>query len=418
MTRVALLLLLTLTACTGTVEQGTPIFLVVGYQADPADGAEGKVGLVEDTFGVSGASEDRLSFVTSRDLPAAPVAYDLTHRANLRDTLVVLSRNDGSVNVADSAAFLSFFNLEGIDPTDPVSFTTARETLALSILTAEPNVPIGTEFCPVDVQVSSDGRYAALLHDGAPCGGPEFQAVDVIDTEVSPPALLERFDVQIEPASLYLAQTSTGEVNDRLYFFEDDPAGVQLTEVTLPDENANNPDIDTAPDGDVEEVIDIPDNNEVVVDLGVAPTDANLEQLALVALFDESFVPVVNYAEGTPNNGARVETIDESRKLITDDFLTTESVFVLGEDEFTVHQNITEGEEEGVSVDAVDAVYEPRNNFVFFVSEQLIRIFDPTSFTFGEDDDIDIDSLPAITELTAPAFITWAQAVGGAPNEE
>ena len=417
MKRLLLLTLLVLTACTGTTEQGTPIFLVVGYQADAADGAEGKVGLIEDTFGVSGASEDRLSFVTSRDLPAAPVAYDLTDRDNLRDTLVVLSRNDGSANVADSTAFLSFFNIGGVDPADPANFTLTRD-LPLSTLDAEPGLPLNTEFCPIDVQVSSDGRYAALLHEGTPCGAPEFQAVDVIDTEASPPALLERFDIQIEPASLYLAQVPIE--NDRLYFFQDDPAGVQLTEVTLPDENANNPDIDTAPGGDVEEVIDIADNNEEVEDLGVvrAPTDANPDRLALVALFDESFVPIVNYAEGTPDDGTREETIDESRKLITDDFLTTEVIFVLGEDEFTVHQNIGAAEEEGVSISAADAVYEPRNRFVFFVSDQLIRIFDPTDFTFGEDNDIDIDSLPTITELTNPVFITWAQAVGGAPTED
>ena len=141
MKRLLLFALLALIACTGTVEQGTPIFLVVGYQADAADGAEGKVGLVEDTFGVSGASENRLSFVTSQDLPAAPVAYDLTDRDNTRDTLIVLSRNDGSANVADSTAFLSFLNLENIDPADPANFTTARETLDLSTLAAEPGSP-------------------------------------------------------------------------------------------------------------------------------------------------------------------------------------------------------------------------------------------------------------------------------------
>ena len=145
--------LLSLVACTGTTESGVPILLVVGYQEDVADGAEGQVGLIEDTFDVAGTARE-ISFVegSSRPLPARPIAYDLTERDNSRDTLVVLSRNDGVANVNDSAAFLNFFNLTGVDADNPAAFErTGLEELELSadaLDTTEPDPPARPQLLP------------------------------------------------------------------------------------------------------------------------------------------------------------------------------------------------------------------------------------------------------------------------------
>ena len=73
-----------------------------------------------------------------------------------------------------------------------------------------------------------------------------------------------------------------------------------------------------------------------------AQDDADAGDLALVTLFDESFVPIRNFANTGPNatpaptRGERVATTEQSRQLITDDFFQAENVFVLGQDEFAV----------------------------------------------------------------------------------
>lgn len=69
------------------------------------------------------------------------------------------------------------------------------------------------------------------------------------------------------------------------------------------------------------------------------------------------------------------------------------------------------GAEENVDITAVDAVYEPNIEFIYFLADQRLYVFDPTRLTFGGVSDIEITSPPAIPELTAPAFITWAQPV-------
>lgn len=297
--------LLALTACTGTGEEGTPILLVVGYQSDAA-GAAGKVGLVRSTFGVPGAARE-LSLTASRNLPAAPIAYDVTDRSNDRNELVVLSR--GASPAPDAPAFLSFFNLAGIGSRNLKAFKPMRPEVALSAADLDlsaPDLPLEPQFCPVDVQVSRTGRYAALLHDGAPCGISGFAAVDVLDLGASPVKLLERLDVQIEPAGFYLAQ-SGADAPDSLYFFQDDPAGVQLTRLTLPGENARNPTIDPFLGGDLEEIADLSTLNQDVEGLGLvlAPTEADPGRTALITLFSESFVPTFGYAGGAPDSGAR-----------------------------------------------------------------------------------------------------------------
>ena len=420
-TLLTLLPLLSLAACTGTSESAVPVLLVVGYE-NAAD-EEGSLGLVEDTFNLSGDAREILFVPGSRrPLPAAPIAYDITGRSENRTTLVALSR-DSAAN--GNAAFLNFFNVDGIDPDNPAAFErTGLEELPLNgdaLDTSE--FPLNLNFCPVDVQVSSEGRYAALLHDGEPCGLQGFAAVDIVDLRATPdPRLLARFSVQIIPSRFFLQQERPDAPGNRLYFFEDDPAGVQVTEVTLPDENANNPEIDTVEGGDnVQQVVDIPDDNQDAVDLGVLQDTSgeNTTVPVLVALFEESFVTIRNYGgEGdAPVASARVDTTEQSRQLITDDFLELNDVFVLGEDEFTVHQTITADAEEEADIVAADAVYDPNNRFVYFALNETVSLFDPTNFDYEGDDDIEIDSFD-VDEVTDPAFITWIQAVSDAPDEE
>ncbi len=420
-------LLFALVACTGTTESGVPILLVVGYQENVADGAEGQVGLIEDTFDVAGTARE-ISFVegSSRPLPARPIAYDLTDRDNSRDTLVVLSRNDGAANVNDSAAFLNFFNLTGVDADNPAAFEQTDpgqlELSADALDTTEPDLPLDLNFCPVDVQVSEGGRYAALLHDGEPCGIRGFGALDIIDLEPvgsnEPAKLLGRFSSQIVPVSFYLRQERVGVGDNRLYFFQNDPVGVQVTELLLPDENDNNPEIDPILGGDnLTEVADVADDTQEVEDLGLVldGADENATAPVLVTLFDESFVPLRNYdTDAAVIIGNRVDTIEDSRKVLTDDFLTTDSVFILSDDEFTVHENVGEAAEEAASIVAADAVYEPRNNFVYFVSDETVSLFDPQDFQFEEDDEVDTRPFD-VDELSDPVFVTWIQAVSDVP---
>ena len=427
MKRFFTLILFALVACTGTTETGVPILLVVGYQENAADGAEGQVGLVRDTFDVAGAARE-ISFVegSSRPLPAAPIAFDLTDRSNTRDTLVVLSRNDGAANVNDSEAFLNFFNLEGVGADDPTAFErTGLEELELSadaLDTTDSDLPLDLNFCPVDVQVSESGRYAALLHDGEPCGIRGFGALDIIDLEPvgsnEPAKLLGRFSSQIVPVSFYLRQERVGVGDNRLYFFQNDPAGVQVTELLLPDENDNNPEIDPLPGGDnLTEVADVADDTQEVQDLGFVLDGANENATApvLVTLFDESYVPLRNLdADEAVNLGNRVDTVEQSRKVLTDDFLTTDNVFILGDDEFTVHENVGEAAEEAADIIAADAVYEPSNNFVYFVSNETVSLFDPQNFQFEEDDEVDTAAFD-VDELSNPVFVTWIQAVSDVP---
>ena len=434
-----LALMVLLGACTGTSESGVPVLLVVGYQDDVNNGAEGKIGLVNDTFGIAGPSPDRLSFIegSSRDLPATPLAYDITDRSNSRDSLVVLSRNDSSANgTGGNLAFLSFFNLSSVDPDDPTSFEATRDDVALNtqVDTTNPDLPLNLQFCPVDVQISDSGRYAALLHDGEPCNIRGLQAVDIIDlqpTSATPetPVLLERFDVQVVPASFYLRQEQPGAADNRLYYLTNVPTGVQINEVTLPSESASNPEIITTPGpgetSDVRTVVSVPTDNQEVEDLGLVFTqgDANTGDLVLVTLFDESFVPINNFANTGvdtvpgPTRGERVSTIEQSRQLITDDFFQAENLYILGEDEFAVHQNVTSEAEDTADIVAADAVYEPNNRFIFFVSNQTVRLFDPTQFQAdqGEITD-DIEFTPfSIAELANPVFVTWIQAVSDLP---
>ena len=436
MKRAILLVLTALVACTGTQESAVPILLVVGYEEETDGGpGAGKVGLIEDAFNGVG-STDRLSFLSNsdRDLPASPRAYDVTDRNLARDRLVVLSRADAAQG---SASFLSFFNLEGIGPDDLGDFEPTRPDLELSAATldtTEPDLPLDLSFCPVDVQISEGGRYATLLHDGEPCGLTGFAAVDVIDLRPATPKLLERFNVQIIPTRFFLRQERTNAQGNRLYFLQNDPAGVQVTELTLPDENDNNPDIDPILGGDdLTQVRDLPDDNQDAVDLGLVLDTTDDEVLpapVLVTLFDESFLPIRNYAntgddaENPPTAGTRVATIEQSTKLITDDFLQIGTVFVLGEDQFTLHENVTAPAEEAADIVAADAVYEPNNRFIFFASEQSIGIFDPTNYDFGGDNDIGDDEINItvysdnLEQLTEPAFITWTEAIGSAPLDE
>ena len=77
-------------------------------------------------------------------------------------------------------------------------------------------------------------------------------------------------------------------------------------------------------------------------------------------------------------------------------------MFILSDDEFTVHENVGEAAEEAADITAVDAVYEPSNDFVYFVSEGTVSLFDRRSFQFEEDDEVDTRPFD-VDELTDPA---------------
>lgn len=165
-----------LTACTGTAEPGNPVLLIVGQ----GDAEASEVVLIEDTFAVRGATPDRFAFVagSARPLPAPAVAYDVVDRTTTRRELVVLSR--GAAQAGSAPAQLTFFALSGLNAANPEAFTQTRQ-LELGELEILPNLPTPS-FCPVDVQVTHNGLYAAVLNNPQVCGGNAINAsVDILD---------------------------------------------------------------------------------------------------------------------------------------------------------------------------------------------------------------------------------------------
>jgi len=396
--RLALLSALLLGACTGSFEAQTPVLLVVGYE----DATGGKLALVLDTFGSEGASEDRLEFLPDsvRTLPASPVAYDVVNRAGIRSEVAGLSREDAPTG---STAYLSFFSLSRIDPENPAAFR-ETESFLVNEFDPVPGTIIDPRFCPVDVQVTQTGAYAALLNDEQVCGIGRGVSIDILDLRRG--RLLERITepaAPLLPGGFYLQQTPT---QDLLYYAVRDPGGVRVRQVTLPRPGAVVE--DELPKRNVAS-LNVSLNRQPFRDLGLVGNVQNPVQARLVTLFDESFFELGDYT-GTPEVGEPVETPGDNRELILDDTLSTDATLILGANRFSYFPPDAEGEEDGEStfVEAVDAVVEPTFGFVYFVLSEEISIFDLRTYTPGAD--LDIAPFPVVG-ITDPSFITWTQAL-------
>lgn len=371
------LILLSLSACTGTKEVGVPRLLIIGSGGD-----EPKLSLIQDVFFSDSTASSRFQFLKSLALPAAPIAYDVVDRALERPTLIVISQND-------TDTFLSFVNLAGINPDAPDAFRLSSN-LALSSLLAEDE---DRPFAPVKLQVSKNGRYLAISNELD-----TINALDIIDLEASTgPSLLRRFSDRILAKSLFLEQA---ESSSRLFFFIEQASGAVLSYFNLPSLSLNNSSF-TLPNSRSD-----------------APIDLQGFGNQLVSLQSNSFTPI-NTPTGSPSAGTTLSTVEDALRFIPGNSSNGTAVLILTEDELGAHRSLT-SELQRTSFSAKDGSIEPVGGFAYFISDgsSPLKLFDVQ--TFQNNLDADINRLIQNYSITDPnnettplslsdtVFISWA----------
>lgn len=409
-----LLLSVALSACTGTFEPANPVLLVVGYEG----ASESRVVLIKDSFGESGPTEDRLEFLEDsvRTLPAPAVDYDLTDRERARGRLVVLSRE--AAVAGNAIGYLSFFSLRGVDPDSPTAFDqTAMFTISADPEDVEivPDTLIRPQFCPSGVQVTQSGAFAAVLNEPALCGGSGLPSIDIFelpdlqDPQGEQIRLLQRIERVAEGGAIYLSQSVAQDV---LYYAVNVPGKLQLQRAILPRPGSVFDDDDRVIVEPVATVETTTGND--LVDLGRAGAAA---EEGLVALFEDSLVSVTGFS-GTGEVGESIDTPPNNASIIREDRREVDGTLILGTPaarRFSYVPPLTEAEAvdpESGRVIAVDATIEPTYGFVYFVADQIVSLFDLSSYDIG--DTLSAVPLP-VPELTDPTFVTWTQSVPALP---
>lgn len=387
---ICLLLLASLTACTGSSELGVPTLLVVAYGE-----GDSKLALVEDKFFTDGPSFDRFVFVTELDLPGTVLDYDVVDRRGERSVLVVLGRSDTDYT-------LSIVNMAGIDPEDGATAFRVTRTVELSSLTDAP-----AEFAPVRVQVNQSGRYTALLNDPNSADDRDGSVV-VLDLEATGgPAFIvpdDPLDDSVYDKVLYLDQSEDPE---RIYFLSEEASGQKLRYAELPDLELTEPDI-TVPDS----------ISSDVRDLGLI---GDAETGALVALQSNQFTPITlrpNLLLGEP-----VSTTSNAELIVPNNSAAPDSLMMIGSTDITVHRTLqTAADNESRTV--IDGNLEPFSEFVYFVQDSAapLLLFDLRRYDSDEAADLSnfLSTFNVLTaaevpgefvELPDPVFVTWAKAV-------
>jgi hypothetical protein len=393
---------LALGACTGTSEPLNPVLLVTGLE-----GAAGpQVALIRDSFGTTGASDERLTFLSesTRPLPAPAVSYDVVDREGTRGALVVLSRADPVAGAA--TGYLNFFALSGIDPNDPAAFT---ETRQLSLEPGEVefvDTVIDPRFCPSGVQVTQTGNFAAVLSEPRLCGSNQNPFIDILDLEGEQVRVLERLS-NVAGGGIYLGQ---GAALDLLYYAVNAPNSLLLRRAVMPRPGSGSSfDQNDLIVQDVTAVTANTARQGNFVDLGRAGAPGNER---LVVLFERALVNVTNFS-GEGVAGEPIATERNNAQVIRNDRRDTDATFFLSTPEaqrFSFLPPAGGAEQlQNASVRATDAVVEPTYDFIYFVADGVVSLFDLRSFRAGTDLP-DPRPLP-VEELLAPSFVTWAQSV-------
>jgi hypothetical protein len=420
------LLVLALSACTGSSETPTPVLLVVGFQREADDSLTNHIGLIRDSLD---QSSTRFDFLTAsvRDLPQPPRAYDLTNREDARNTVVVLSRaQDPDLETDVFESYLSFFSLSRIDADNPVRFSRTRDDFnfhseALEIVPNNFPNPDAPVFCPSKVQVTQDGTYAAVLNVPSLCGaGAAQNFIDVFDLRVNG-RLLQRLP-NVASGGLYMSQGSGADI---LYYASDTPNSLTLSAATMPRPSQTFEEDDRLSIRTNVASVDRAVRQGQFVDMGLSGT-AGSDKLAL--LFGQAFAYVSGYtAEGGQAEGP-VETDDnDNARLIRDDKRRTSATLVLstprggrfsyfplsfstGDDNDPLSGEVQD------NVTAVDAVINADVGLVYFVSTGRVSLFDLSSYVTGDD----LSTTPfeeGLEALTLPNFVTWVQAAPPQPTE-
>lgn len=389
--RFALLAALALTAllgaCTGTRSTRAPTLLLVGY----SEGGAGRLGVVEDTFLTDEAVANRFLFLSSTPLPATPVAYDVSDRDGARDELFVLSRAGTSAE-----AYLSIFGIANLTP----SAEGSQPSASLELSYADLRLPEGLDaidICPTRLQVSGDGRYVAVMHDLSLCqSGNLNDALDIVDLSASPPAIVQRFEnTSVVPDALYLYQGGS----DQVFYFREEAGGMRLRTLRLSTMTEESTDaiVVNARKGD-----------------GTTVRDLSRVGGELIALQANRFTPIADFADA-PEALEPVTTSSSSRKLVPTNSSSPTAVMVLGSDSFTIHSDSSDASPDSATLTGVvDGSLEPVGGFVYFVtsgSNNLpifdLREYDPASSNL----DSNLGTRFGLPQITAPAFVTWAQSV-------
>lgn len=366
-----LLVLVLASGCTGTVEDPIETLLIVGFTSE----GRGQLALIENRI----LQDGTLTWLTEsvRDLPGLPLAADVVDRARERTALAVLSRDRDNPRVS----YLSTFNLRNLAPDRLDGFAETREMIALNNLPG----PQPAVICPTRLQVSSDGRFAAVLNQPSACDATGDISISVIELDQDP-----RFVKHYEGMFALVANALViDQAGDTLYFLEAVGASVQLKSLTLTDlvvRTVGGPAGLRAAD---------------VQDMGIV-------QNSLVVLGSDRFAVYSDY-RSDPAEPAIVTTTATSRRLIGSDFADLERVIILGQDHFTVHQSVTRTAQPPATLrDYQSGTVEALNRLVFVVRSGRVAVFDELSYR---------EDIPALTTIplpeltaTAPAFISWVAA--------
>ena len=350
---VTLGLLLALTACTGTFEIRPAVLLVVSLN----DGAP-ELGLITDNFGTGTSTAPReLTFLSTsrRSLPAPAMALDVVDRSGQRPTLVVLSRKAS----APFSGYLRAFSLTGVDPLDPAAFAEdasfARDLSQL--LRDQDELADDEDYCLVDIQISGDGRYLALLEDRSAClAGDDTVAVYLID--LSDDSLVAAVDTRpVVAAGVYLDQQQ-----DYVYYLVEGVGNATLERLAVAS-------------GDREVVADLEGFDQVDVAAVGPPIGSPADDSLLLALSDDAFQAIDAVADPA-EPAAPVATTANAAALIDDPFATNERIVILGTSSFTVHRNVDDADGRSATIVAASATFQPEELFVYLAGEGRITIFD------------------------------------------
>ncbi len=428
---IAAFTLLALTSCTGSYEAPNPVLLVTAYTTAESGTPQHRIGIVRDDLRPN--ESERLTFLPGsvRDLPAPPQAFDITNRADARNTLVVLSRA-----TADAAttppSYLTFFNLSRLDGsgTDPTVSgfgpPTGRQQIILSDITGPAIIPRNFPnrdtplYCPTEIQVSQGGDYAAVLNNPTLCGfGVSQNFIDIFDIRGSG-LLLQRIN-GVAAGGLYVSQSATADI---LYYATTSASSLLLQRVPLP-----RPDQTFGPDdtvGTPQTVATVPNQltQRGFVDLGIAGIVGSER---LVVLFGGAVAYVSNYTVTGTVIGPVSARDNTNVSILRDDQLKTSETLVLGSDNrlsvfpssFTTGSGDTlESGERRARVFATAGVIGPEGTYTYFVGTDpedgsgLVSLLDLASYTTGATPRVQpySEGLEAWNAVT-PAFVTWAQSV-------
>jgi len=392
----SVLLAMLLVSCTGTSEDPLEVLFVVGYGTTAA---EAGIAIVEDVTAAGGSDDFVIVENSRRPLPAPPVDYDIIDRLNQRSELVVLSR---VLDTTSNLANVLFFNIEELSPNDPSTFQESRPRLTIDLDSLEVDAdvsPAPSSFCPVAVQVDSEGRYIALLNDQSQCASTDPDAIDVIDLEASGGArIVAHIQDPIITTAFFLEQEeSRGGDQDKLYYFEEVAGEPELQRLDIPN------------DGDEPEPISLDITIESragneIVDFGGVFED-------YLVLREDSFIVIPNQggALSQPDESDAIETSNNSERAVFDDFRRTQALLVLSDNRLTVHQSLLDEDENDIFLQNAIGVIDPLNEFGYLFTAGRVSRFD--LFTYdGEEIDADNYRSFRIDDLPTPAFAIWVQA--------